>query len=78
MMQNAQHVRAYFVWSFERGSPERFHTNEYEPNSHKGLTSLLIKNLKTMDLWASILIWYLTSYFYLMWDLDSDSQHLSH
>jgi len=33
------------IRSFERKLSERFNTNEYELNSHKGLTSLLTQNL---------------------------------
>jgi len=65
------------IGSFERGSPERFNTNEHEPNPHKKLTPLSTTNLKTMGLWVLILIW--CSTFSLMWDLDShlDSQQMN-
>jgi len=46
--------------------PGRYNTNEiWVQPTHKGLTSLLTKNLKAMNLWVFILIWCSTFSFLL-------------
>jgi len=53
-----------YCWVFRERITRRFNTNEYEPNPHKGLTSLLTQTLRRWFM-ALILIWCSTFSFLL-------------